>query len=861
MREVWLFSSRGLEGINDGDLPVPWVRVRIFGELARLCAYSEATNVSALAVDARDAAPEVFAAISRGATWLPVVVICEVSDLVKLVATFETISETRRSLFAELVHRSRTGIFVHLDGRLVFANDRLLEMFGYDDSWKTRPLGDLPPFFSHIHPDDRRLIESRFKARLRGETQPEQYLVRLVDHQGRAFWAEMAVTTLQSDAELFVMGNLVDVTARMEAEECLRKSQKSYRELFENASDVIAIIDETGVCHEVNQRVFEVFGLRPEEIIGKSLFSILERIQLDPLSIMPQFQKAMTTGMPQEVVELSCTRADGRPLFIDLNTCYFGIEGEGSRGVMVNIRDNTRRQLDARAIREERDFNDAILNSVDVLIFATSPGGHALVFNRACEEVSGYRFQELCERPFWEVLVEAEAQEIERARLAELTQYGCAVAFENSWIGKNGERHFLRWHATRLNHEDGSARFLLATGIDITEVRRAQSDSERLNTQLQQAQKMEAIGRLAGGVAHDFNNLLMAIKGNIALSEMEPLCAETQNRALHEINKAADRAAKLTRQLLDFSRQQIVTPHEIDLGSLINESYSLLERVVGEDVTLFVSTEADLPAVKADPGQIEQILVNLVVNARDAMPQGGRITITAHSVFLSASDLGGILPRNRYVRIKVEDTGFGMDEATLRRVFEPYFTTKPRGKGSGLGLSVVYSAVKQNGGLIEAASQAGEGSCFTIHLPAIERRGKPRDAMRRLGEMPRGQETLLVVEDEDIVREVLVRSLSRLGYRALEAESGETALMLAEKEGYAIDLLLTDIVMPGLSGSDLASQLKPFFARLPIIYTSGYTNEAIVNHGVELDSVHFIAKPYAIPELAHKIRGVLDARP
>ena len=860
MREVWLYSSRGLPGVGDGFSPVPGVRVRVSGELAGLRPEGFAGSPPLLAVDARDATPELFSQLAQLTPPHTIVVLHEARDLLTLTQTLTLPPTSDVVLYKKLAQCSRTGIFVHRDGRLVFVNARLLEMFGYDESWETRPLSLLPPLFHHIHRDDRPWVEARFKERLRGERAPEQYLVRLVDVHGRIFWAELAVTMLLHDGMRVVMGNLVDVTARIEAEERLRKSQANYRQLFENAADVIGIIDDTGTCRQVNRRVEQVFGLPPEMVQGKSLFETLALIKLDPAELMPLFAEAIASGSSREVYELACTRADGRPLHIDLNTCILTEEEGGLRGIMVNIRDRTRRHEDARAIREERDFNDAVLNSVDVLIFASNPDGRVVVFNRACERLSGYTCAELGERPFWEVLIEGAARGVEQARFAELVKSGCGIAFDDTWIAKDGTKRLVRWHATRLVHEDGSARYVLATGIDLTEVRQAQEDSERLKAQLQQAQKMEAVGRLAGGVAHDFNNLLMAIKGNIALGEMEPVSPEMQTHALREINKAADRAAKLTRQLLDFSRQQTITPREIDLASLIDESHSMLERVVGEDVTVYATTERDLPAIKADPGQIEQILVNLVVNARDAMPQGGQITIDTSSVFLNEEVVGGLLPSARYVRIAVRDTGNGMDAATLSRVFEPYFTTKQRGKGSGLGLSIVYSAVKQNGGVIEASSKEGEGSCFIIHLPAIERRTKPRDALRRAGEMPRGDETILVVEDEGVVREVLVRSLLHLGYRVLQAENGDAALALAEREGYAIDLLLTDIVMPGISGSELVARLKPFFAHLPIIYTSGYTNDAIINHGVELDAVHFIAKPYAIPELARKIRGVLDTK-
>ncbi|OYV98413.1 MAG: hypothetical protein B7Z62_03925 [Deltaproteobacteria bacterium 37-65-8] len=403
------------------------------------------------------------------------------------------------------------------------------------------------------------------------------------------------------------------------------------------------------------------------------------------------------------------------------------------------------------------------------------------------------------------------------------------------------------------------ARLVLAT--DVTERKRAEAERDILEKQLAQAQRMESIGRLAGGVAHDFNNLLVVILGHAELLLNRPAAADPAvGDSLREIRKAGERAANLTRQLLAFGRKQVLTIKTIDLNRVIAEFGGMLSRLIRESIAVSTHLATDLGPVKADPFQIEQILLNLCINARDAMPDGGRLTIETANVSLDeeyAKTHTEVRPGS-YVMLAVSDTGSGMDAETVGKIFDPFYTTKEKGKGTGLGLSMVYGIVKQHGGNIWVYSEPGRGATFKVYLPRVD---EPAAAEEIAPGIPVhasvDPETVLVVEDEDTVRDLVCRMLSGAGYDVIEARGGEEAVRLA-KERKTIHLLLTDIIMPEMSGRMVRDRVAALHPDVKVLYMSGYTDNVVAHHGILEAGVHFLQKPFTARTLADKVREALE---
>jgi signal transduction histidine kinase len=388
----------------------------------------------------------------------------------------------------------------------------------------------------------------------------------------------------------------------------------------------------------------------------------------------------------------------------------------------------------------------------------------------------------------------------------------------------------------------------------------AEKEMAVLQEQLRQSQKMEAIGRLAGGIAHDFNNLLTIIKGYSQLSLIELKETDPMRGSIEEIKRAADRAADLTRQLLAFSRRQILEMRVLDLNSVLRDLDKMLRRVIGEDIELVTLLAEDLGRVKTDHGQMQQVIMNLAVNAKDAMPNGGKLTIETANVELDetyARSHVAVIP-GRYAMLSVSDTGVGMTAEVKEQVFEPFFTTKEKGKGTGLGLSTVYGIVKQSGGNIWVYSEPGQGTTFKIYLPRVDEPLEELKEKAEVKEIPLGSETILVVEDEGEVRKVAVRILSGQGYKVLEASHGNDAMLVCKQHEGPIHLMVTDVVMPNMSGHELAKRLKAFHPEMKVLYMSGYTDNAIVHHGVLEKGMNYIQKPFTVEGLAKKVREVLD---
>jgi len=420
------------------------------------------------------------------------------------------------------------------------------------------------------------------------------------------------------------------------------------------------------------------------------------------------------------------------------------------------------------------------------------------------------------------------------------------------WIHKKGAVIWIEQHHVLVQNQSGDILGVECIARDITE-------RKQLEEQFRQAQKMEAIGRLAGGIAHDFNNLLTVINGYSSQILAEIDVSHPYRQDLEEVVSAGNRAAMLTRQLLAFSRHQVVQPRTLNLNDIVSDMDRMLRRVLGEDIELVTVLDSSLDLILTDPGQMEQVIMNLVVNARDAMPSGGKLVIETAMVDLDAaySQQHRSVAPGRYVMFAVTDSGQGMDEATMARIFEPFFTTKPVGQGTGLGLSTVYGIVQKSGGTVWVYSEPGTGTTFKIYIPRSDKVEEPKEDQRAAKQL-RGTETLLVVEDDESVAKLLRFALQNAGYRVLEARNGEEAIALVESKENAVELLLTDIVMPGISGWELSQRLAKTRPNLRYLFMSGYTDNAVVQRGMLDAGVPFLQKPFTPTSLVEKVRLVLD---
>jgi PAS domain S-box-containing protein len=508
-------------------------------------------------------------------------------------------------------------------------------------------------------------------------------------------------------------------------------------------------------------------------------------------------------------------------------------------------------------LHESEKLVMALLESASQAILSVDPNGRIVLANPKTEEMFGYSRQELLGARIEILLPESQRRAHGRDREEYFTRprvRPMGIGMDLAGRRKDGTEFPVEISLSYVETAEGL--FAIAFVNDI-------SDRKRLEGQLLQAQKMEAVGRLAGGVAHDFNNMLTVIAGynRMILDELSPL--DPLRGCAQEVLKAADRAAALTKQLLAFSRRQVMQPCVMNVNTAVMHTETMLRRLIGEDVELVLSLPEDVGNIKADPNHIEQAIVNLALNARDAMPKGGRITVETANVHLDenyARTHMGVKP-GEFVMVAVSDTGHGMDAETRRRLFEPFFTTKEKGKGTGLGLATVYGAIKQLGGDIWVYSEPGQGTSFKLYFPRVTETATLPAASPVEQDRAPSTETILVVEDEQTVRDLTVRILRKLGHTVLAAAHGVEAIEIAKSYSGPIALLLTDVVMPNMSGRQVAEELLKLRPELKVLYLSGYTDHTVVHHGVLEDGVEFLPKPFSREALARKIRDVLGAPP
>lgn len=773
--------------------------------------------------------------------------------------------------------------------RINFVSDYVETMLGYRvDEWVSTP--DF--WLTIVHPSDRdRAGELSAAAFAAGR--PVTMEFRWLAKDGRAIWVESNFVAIKDDQgqPVGLRGVTTDISERKRAEAIA--SRRSIHALFRAdvsaalASSTSSLRDTLHLCVEamvfhLNAAFARVWTFNREHSVlelqaSAGLYTHLDgahaRVPLGSFKIgriaesrMPHISNNVLND--PEVSDKAWAEREqivafaGYPLIVEER--LIGVMAMFSREVLEDdtldaldsvadiVSQGIERKRAEEALSEsEQRYRDLVENAHDI-IYSHDLEGNYTSMNKAGTVITGYTLDKALKLNLAQTVAPeyvARAREMLKRKLAGEP----VTAYEMEIIAENGRRITVEAN-TKLVYQDGVAVGVQGIARDITE-------RKVLEEQLRQSQKMEAIGQLAGGVAHDFNNLLTAINGYSSLALRRADEDDAIKGYLEEINKAGERAANLTRQLLAFGRKQMLQPVALNLNDVVADLNKMLRRLIGEDIRLTAKFEPALKKIKADPGQIEQVLVNLVVNARDAMPQGGTLTIETANVELDedyAARHVGIHP-GKYVMLAVSDNGTGMNEETRARIFEPFFTTKEKGKGTGLGLSTVYGIVKQSGGNIWVYSEPNQGTSFKVYLPQLESEIETEKKSSREEEISGGTETVLLVEDEDVVRRLAKDILEGAGYKVLSANGGMEAAGLCAAGQKEIDLLLTDVVMPETSGKEVAERVSKLVPGIKVLFMSGYTDEAIVHHGVLDSNVEFIQKPFTPVALAKKVRQVLDS--
>jgi PAS domain S-box-containing protein len=637
----------------------------------------------------------------------------------------------------------------------------------------------------------------------------------------------------------------------------LRDSEERYRTLVEASPDGIVATDSSGTILMCNRRAAELHGCAAAaELIGEQSRMLIAPADRERVGV--EILPAVKEGRP---ISLECQilARDGSERSAQLTSAPLRAGDDTITGSVTIVHDITGRKEADRALRREREFSANAIDAIPGIFFVLDRQGKYVRWNRNLENLIALAPERIAGI---DALVRIHPEDRPRVAGAIDAAFanGSAEIEARGFVGQSQEvRHF--YMTGRRMELDGGV-YLVGCGVDITERKEAEAARALLESQLLQSQKLESIGRLAGGVAHDFNNHLTVINGycDLMLSRLAP--DDPNRESLIEVLRAGGRAATLTRQLLAFGRKQLLSPSPVSLNRIVSSLETMLHRLVPENIEVATVLAPGLGAAMADTGQIEQVLMNLVTNARDAMPEGGSILIETANVDLESAARErdrGIGP-GAYVTLSVTDTGIGMDERTRALIFEPFFTTKDLGKGTGLGLAMVHGIVHQSGGAIAVRSQPGAGSVFTVYLPRLAAEAGQAVSAPVVEGSRSGRGAILLVEDQEAVRSLLARVLLSSGYHVIEAGSGPQALALPDSQVRSIDLLITDLVMPGMSGSELATRLTARREGLRVLFISGYAPNAIVRQGIIEPGVAFLQKPFSPAQIAARIDEILSAK-
>ena len=724
-----------------------------------------------------------------------------------------------------------------------FVNHRAEEILGYPaERWFTDP--DF--LVNLIHPDDRERILSLMQSAISaGKDYELEFRALAADH--RTVWLRNIVR-IHRDPEgraQQLRGVMVDISDRKQAEATLKESEERYRNLLENFIDGVILTVE-GKITFVNPVMCALTGYSSEELRGRPPTELLVPEERDRAR---ERMSALLAGSGEHAVVYHLLRKQGGlvPVEVGSRLIHYG----GKPALLSVVHDITGRDRAEQELRTSEERYRQLFENANDLVYTHDMEGNLTSFNKAGERITGYTREEALRMNIRELIA---PQDLDTARdmMSRIADETPSVPFELSILSKEKRRIILEISPHWI-YQKGKPIGIQGIGRDVTE-------RTQLGEQLRQAQKMEAIGQLAGGVAHDFNNLLTLIEGYCELSMSHVESGTPLRKYIEAIHQAGERATSLTRQLLAFSRRQILQPRVLDLNSLVTDIEKMLYRLIGEEIELVTTLDSNLGRVKVDPGQIDQVLMNLAVNARDAMPAGGKLILETRNVELEepCTRPPNTVPPGSYVVLTVQDTGHGMDSETQARMFEPFFTTKEQGKGTGLGLATVYGIVRQSGGSILVSSVPDQGTTFEIFLPkvtaSLETEARPQ---KNNGNRIKGNQPIMVVEDEYSIRKLAREFLEVQGFKVLEASCGDEALEISEKHGGPLHLVMTDVVMPGMSGPELITRLSPSHPEMRVFYISGYADSRVVDGGLLNPGAEFLQKPFSFATLGEKLSDLL----
>jgi PAS domain S-box-containing protein len=775
-----------------------------------------------------------------------------IKDITEYRAIEELLKEKEHLLLASQEAANIGSYSTNLKTRKWISTPVIYDIFGIDTTFPRT----LDAWIKLVHPDYRERVAKHHHA---AETQGIQFDLeyKIISHKTKETRWVHGLGQVEYDRAgqaVCMFGTIQDITKRKIIEEEQLAREELYRTIFENTGTSMVLIDDDMSIIMANRQFIQTSGRTEDAVIGHKWTEFVSKEDLDRMIEQHRKRRQMPDSvLPSYEFKYLSSTGDilDAMLFIQLVP--------GTSKSVASLVDITARRDAERKLRASEEKFRTLAESCPFAIMMHQ-GDCWIYANKTAADISGYTIEELCGIPYWE-FVHPEYQNLVN-QTGKRRQQGMTLpaSYEFKIVRKDGEERWVSVTGNPIRYEDKPT--ALVSLIDITERRHAEDEKDRLENQLRQAQKMESVGRLAGGVAHDFNNMLGVIVGHTELSLMGLDAAQPLYSHLREIRKAAERSADLTRQLLAFARKQTIAPKVLDLNGTISCMLNMLRRLIGENIHLIWKPSELLWAVKVDPSQIDQILANLCVNAHDAIRGNGKITIETDNVTLDKNYImthAGFVPGD-YVKISVSDDGCGMSRDILPHIFEPFYTTKGLNEGTGLGLSMVYGAVKQNNGFVNAYSEVNQGTTISVYLPRYEgkaertRNNEPADQST-----VSGTETILIVEDEPAILEVTTLILDRLGYKVLFAGAPGEAIEIARNYKDEIHLLITDVVMPEMNGRDLAKNLLSLYPDMKRVFMSGYTANVIAHHGVLDEGVHFIQKPFSSKDLADKIREALRA--